>query len=229
MSPSTLPRADRITVDSVAICSSMNEAALDTLISRATIRAYKRNDVLFKHGAPAEKIHIVLEGWIQLTRDELDGSKTLVAVFSKGESLGEVSGLSGGRYIASAQAMSKVRSLEIEASLLFELMHACRESLRAGLAAIDRKLEELVGEVASLKKRTVRQRLAEFLLRSTDARKGPSQLRLPFDKALIAAKVGTSPENLSRTFAELRQFGVTLKGRNARIDDIAKLEELLRA
>lgn len=229
MQASTLPFADRATVKTAVLCSSMSDETLDSLISRATVKCYRRNDVLFRHGAPARTIYIILEGWVQLFREELDGSRTLVAVFSKGESMGEACGLSGRRYPAAAQAMSKLRSLEIDASVLFDHMHADRESLRAGLAAIDRKLDQLVGEVASLKSRTVRQRLVEFLLRYIGKEKGPSLLRLPYDKALIAAKVGTSPENLSRTFAELRQFGVTLDGRNARIADAERLAELLRA
>ena len=202
---------------------------LSSVLAGSTLRAYARNDYLFEHNDPARVIVVILEGWVQLSREEADGSRTLIAVFSKGDSMAEAAALLGEKYPASAQAMSKTRVLEIEADRFLDNMLSSRDILGGGLAAIYRKLHELVGEVASLKSRTVRQRLAEFLLTSVGEDVGPSELRLPYDKALIAAKIGTSPENLSRTFAELRNYGVTLEGRNAHIEDVEKLAALLRS
>jgi hypothetical protein len=48
-------------------------------------------------------------------------------------------------------------------------------------------------------------------------------MRLPFDKRLLAARLGCRQENLSRAFAALRGFGVETHGARVILHDIAKL------
>lgn len=48
---------------------------------------------------------------------------------------------------------------------------------------------------------------------------------LPYDKVLIAGRLGMKPESLSRAFAKLRDQGVTIRQNNAAIADIAALRD----
>ena len=48
-------------------------------------------------------------------------------------------------------------------------------------------------------------------------------MRLPYDKKLIASRLGMKPETFSRALAQLRNHGVTIKGGDARIADLAVL------
>ncbi len=48
-------------------------------------------------------------------------------------------------------------------------------------------------------------------------------MRLPFDKRLLAARLGCRQENLSRAFAALRGFGVETHGARVILHDIARL------
>ncbi|NNE80587.1 MAG: cyclic nucleotide-binding domain-containing protein [Silicimonas sp.] len=228
MAISTLSPPDLAVVKSTILCGPMSEDTLHSVLAGSTLNLYERNDCLFEAQEPASKLYLVLDGWVKLSREESDGSNTLIAAFTKGDSIAEAAAVLGEPYPATAQAMSNVRALVIEGTRFLENMQSSKEVLGAGLAAIYRQLHSLVDEVELLKSRTIRQRLIVFLLKTSEATSGPSSLRLPYDKSLIAAKIGTSPENLSRTFAELREFGVTVKGREAMIADIEDLRALLR-
>ena len=50
-------------------------------------------------------------------------------------------------------------------------------------------------------------------------------MTLPYDKVLIAGRLGIKPESLSRAFARLRGTGVMVKQNHAAIADVKKLRE----
>ena len=50
-------------------------------------------------------------------------------------------------------------------------------------------------------------------------------MTLPYDKTLIAGRLGMKPESLSRAFARLRELGVRVKQHHAAIADVGRLRE----
>jgi Crp-like helix-turn-helix domain len=51
-------------------------------------------------------------------------------------------------------------------------------------------------------------------------------IALPYDKVLIAARLGLKPESLSRAFAKLRSVGVAVHASHVAVSDIGKLRQL---
>ena len=101
-----------------------------------------------------------------------------------------------------------------EPSLVTVLLRAEAEDFKA-----------LVQQVCDLKLRTTAQRLAVYLLSLQSERHGnTTALRLPFDKRLLAARLGCRQENLSRAFAALRSLGVETHGARVILHDIASLQ-----
>ena len=76
------------------------------------------------------------------------------------------------------------------------------------MASMSRHLRGLVQQIEQLSTRTALERLARFLVSLADGADKPARVRLPLDKALIAARLGMQPETFSRSLARLRQFGV---------------------
>jgi CRP/FNR family transcriptional activator FtrB len=76
-----------------------------------------------------------------------------------------------------------------------------------------------VGEVLDLKLQSVTQRLAGYLLSLLADEPDRTEIRLPFGKRHLAARLGASPEHLSRAFAALRNHGVTTRGARVTIAD----------
>ena len=67
------------------------------------------------------------------------------------------------------------------------------------------------------------ERLAHWILAQVGSE---DILELPFQKRRLAALVGTTPENLSRNIALLRDHGVDFEGRVVRVRDRAALRAL---
>ena len=70
------------------------------------------------------------------------------------------------------------------------------------------------------------QRVAEFLL-DLAAGDGACTVALPYNKTLIAGRLGMKPESLSRAFARLRDHGVRIEAAMAHIEDVDRLRELV--
>lgn len=99
--------------------------------------------------------------------------------------------------------------------------------LAQSLASVYHKLLDLVDDVEWLKASTIRERLAKFLLDQMKDTGDGREIALPFSKSLIAAKIGTSPQQLSRTFTKLQEFGVQTQGQCAIIKDADMLREMI--
>ncbi|MCV2449134.1 helix-turn-helix domain-containing protein, partial [Paracoccus sp. DMF] len=80
-----------------------------------------------------------------------------------------------------------------------------------------------------LKARSGAQRVAEFLLDLCPPDAESTTVMLPYDKMLIAGRLGMKPESLSRSFARLRQCGVRIDQASAVIDSVARLREVAHA
>jgi CRP/FNR family transcriptional activator FtrB len=117
------------------------------------------------------------------------------------------------------------RLLSIEAAGLLALVEQEPSLVAALMRAQATEFHALVRQVCDLKLRTTAQRLGCYLLSlSTEQRGNTAAMRLPFDKRLLAARLGCRQENLSRAFAALRDFGVETHGARVILHDIAKLK-----
>src|SRR5262249_59868131 len=96
----------------------------------------------------------------------------------------------------------------------------------AMIASTSQHLHHLVQQVEQLKARTGVQRVAEFLVSLCPVSHGSCVIALPYDKVLIAARLGLKPESLSRAFAKLKSLGVSVHASHVAIKDIAKLHQL---
>ena len=101
------------------------------------------------------------------------------------------------------------------------------EIARAMLSATFLHLRQLVEQIEQLKAQTGAQRVAQFLLQLCDVDTGGCTVTLPYDKPLIAGRLGIKPESLSRAFTRLRDTGVQIDHNHALIADVARLRDFV--
>ena len=83
----------------------------------------------------------------------------------------------------------------------------------------------MVGQIEQLQVRSGTQRVADFLLKLCPAEDGPAEIALPYDKSLIASRLGMKPESFSPPLARLRDLGVCSDRSHVSIADAAVLAE----
>lgn len=195
----------------------------ETLLKGARLRELERGATIFLQGETASAIYIVLEGWVKLYRIAPNGAEAVVGVFTRGHSFGEAVAFSQSAYPVSAECATDCILMRLEAENFLRILREQPEMAVALLGATFAHLHSLVAQIEQLKARTGAQRVAEFLLELGSCESGPCAVTLPYDKVLIAGRLGMKPESLSRAFAKLRDFGVTVRQSTA---EIASLEVL---
>jgi len=220
-----LKHADRKIAKKSILFSSLPGDLTDTLLERAAANAYERGTTIFLQGDPAVSVYIVLDGWTKLFRISPNGTEAVVGVFTRGRSFGEAAAFRGDVYPVTAEAVTDCRLLQVSTALILETMKSRPELCTAILAATFQHLHSLIGQVEQLKAHTGAQRVAEFLLELCPRDEGACTVTLPYDKILIAGRLGMKPESLSRAFARLRKFGVMVKQNHAALADVGRLRD----
>lgn len=180
---------------------------------------------LFRQGTYPEYLHLLLEGQVALTGMSADGSTALVEVVRPGEHFILAAVLAELPYSMTARAVAGSRLLAIEAAWLLRLMDSEPELAAALRRSVSREFGGMVRQVRDLKLRTTAQRLGCYLLGLVqDAAAETADFRLPFEKGLLAGRLGCRQENLSRAFATLREHGVETHGSRVILHDIPRLK-----
>ena len=208
------------------ILGGLSDESLALLLRDASVFRHDQGYVLFTQGEPADAFYVVLQGWIKIYRMTSAGAEAVVGIFTRGQSFAEAAAISGSEYPASGEAVTDIRVLRLSAKRLYERIREAPEIGLAMLASTSQHLHLLVRQIETLKAHTGAQRIAEFLLELAPASTGSCVVELPYDKVLIAARLGMKPESLSRAFHKLKLYGVEIKQRSAEIRSIRELREL---
>lgn len=205
--------------------ASLPDEVAQRLIAATHVRRFHRGETIFLQGEPARLIYLVAEGWVKLYRVAPNGAEAVVGVFTRGRSFGEAVALRAANYPVAAEAVTDCVLIKVEAAALLREIRNTPEVAVAILSATFAHLQALVGQVEALKAQTAAQRVAEFLLDLATCEGGRCKVVLPYDKALIAGRLGMKPESLSRAFAKLRDHGVTIRQNVAEIEELEQLQD----
>ncbi len=189
--------------------------------------SFEQDDVLSLQGAMPDFLHVLLEGQVALTSTAADGTTAVVEVVHPVGHFVLASVLAELPYLMTARAVMRSRLLAINASALLALVKLEPSLANTLLRSVSREFRTMVRQVRDLKLRTATQRLGCYLLaRVKDGEATQADFRLPFDKGLLAARLGCRQENLSRAFAALRVYGVETHGSRVILHDIPRLKAL---
>ena len=211
----------------MAAFSGLNPRMVQTLLAQATVIDLNPGDPLFRQGEPAAAFFIVIAGWIKLYRITPAGDEAVLHVLTKGESFAEAVAFVGGRYPATASAATAARVVVIPAHHVVCCMREMPDIAIAMIASTSQHLHRLVQRVEQLSAQSAMQRVAEFLAGLCPSVDGSCTISLPYDKALIAGRLGLKPESLSRVFAKLRLVGVDVRASDVVVSEVAQLRSLV--
>ncbi|MDQ8698267.1 Crp/Fnr family transcriptional regulator [Hyphomicrobium sp. LHD-15] len=215
--------ADWDIVKSTPLFGAMPLQTAQVLVGNTMPRQYEKGATLFLQGEPAAAFFIVLDGWVKIYRTTPDGLEVVLHVFTRGETFAEAAIFLGGRYPASGETVAASRLLRVEGTAFRSRIEERPALAMSMLASASYQLKFLVEQIEQIKVRSAPQRIADFMVRLTQVRKGTAVIELPFEKGLLANRLGMKPESFSRALAHLRAHGVTVERGTVNIADIGRL------
>ena len=203
----------------------LTDSVLDRLAAISKIVNAPEDTEICRQGEAADALLIVLDGQLVGFTTAANGTTAVVEVIRSGETLGLATLLARLPRLLGVRTVTPSSLISIDALGLLALVEQEPALVTALLRAEANEFRALVRQVCDLKLRTTAQRLGCYLLSLTSERQAnATALRLPFDKRLLAARLGCRQENLSRAFAALRGFGVETHGARVILHDIASLK-----
>ena len=196
---------------------------IEKLVAPSVVLNMREGDIVFRQGDPAVAFFIVVDGWVKVHRTTEAGEEAVIHVFAKGDSIAEAVAYTGRSYPASAQAATDARIVKIPADHLIRCIRTTPDIALAMLASTSAHLVNLVQQIEQLKAKSGVQRVAGFLALLCSKEAGACTIALPYDKGLIAARLGLTPESLSRAFAKLRPLGVKVSSATVEVAEVASL------
>jgi CRP/FNR family transcriptional activator FtrB len=182
-------------------------AAMADLLKPSFTQILPRGAVLFEQGEQPDFVHMLLAGSIGLQATVPDGGKTIVELFGPGELLLVPAVVLRLPYLASAVAMTEVRVLMIPGDVFRDGVARSHDLCRATTQLLARHWRLMVDQVVDLKLRSAEERVARFVARRVSEEAGAGCAALPEPRTAIAARLGMTPETLSRTLGTLEAKG----------------------
>ncbi len=184
----------------ISVFAQLPSATLEDIARVAVPRAYETGQTIIFEGDPCTAAYFVARGHARVARVSAGGREQVLARLGPGQSFNTVPLFQeDGVNRATVRAVDEVRLYAIAKKDLIALL---RTNPKLGLALLrdfaDR-LDHLTDLVEDLSLRTVRGRLARFLLEQAET--GAVSPRLT--QAEIAARLGTVREMIGRTLGDL--------------------------
>lgn len=215
--------ADWRIVRAMPLFAPLSAEVVHAVVGNRVSRAYEKGSIVFHQGEVASAFFLILEGWVKIYRTTPDGLEVVLQVLRRGETFAETAIFGGGRYPASAETVSSTRLLRVDGDSFRAQVCERPELALSMLASSSSQLDRLTEQIEQIKVRSAPQRIAAFLIRLTPVREGPVELELPFEKALIANRLGMKPESFSRALGKLKAQGIAVARETVRIADVARL------
>jgi len=210
----------------ISVFRGVKPLVFERLTAPAVAITFKSGDTIFRQGDPAVSFFIVVDGWIKLSHITESGKAAVIYVFTKGESIAEAVAFTGQSYPAVGEAVSDARVVRIPADHIIKCIRDTPDIAFAMIASTSLHLHRLLEQVTQLKVQSAVQRVADFLVSLCPAERNSCTIALPYEKVLIAGRLGITPESLSRAFAKLKNAGIEVHDFQVIVRDIEALRRV---
>lgn len=184
-------------------------SALCALAAEAAGAGHGSGDVVFRQGDPADRLFVVVAGHVGVFLGEPGDYGCLAGTATPGSLLGEAGIVGLATYPTSAQMLAAGEVVAIPTACVQRLMSEHFETVLSLMSEMSLKIRRQVREIMDLKMKTAPQRLANHLAELAAVEEGAAEVRLPYEKKLLATQLGMQPETLSRALMKLQTLGVS--------------------
>ena len=178
----------------------------------ARIVAVPKGDPLFLEGDPAGFVGLVLEGTVQIVRDDFFGNRSVLSLAEPGDIFAEAFACAGADTMpVSGYALqdSKVIFMELR-KMLTVCSNACQfhnTLVKNLLQVVARKNLLLNRKIQFMSQRTTQDKLMAYLLDQAKQRSSP-EFTIPMDRQALADYLGVERSAMSAELGKLKKAGI---------------------
>ena len=192
------------------------DEALAALAARSRWQVYAPGEVVVDSGDSTDEVFFVVEGAVRVVVRTAFGYEAILNDLGAGSFFGEMAAIDGTARSANVTALQRTRLCAVPGAAFMDVVLASPAAglrLMRLLAGRLRAKDERLLEIMAV---PVRQRLmAELLRLSRDRGNGERVLSPPPQQHVLANRIGTRRETVSREMAEMSRAGLLTVGRRA--------------
>lgn len=209
-----LPTAERIELESQSKTIKLN-----------------KKEVLYHEGEAPKGVYIQQSGKIKFSQLNFDGSVQIHAICAAGDVFGYRTILGSNKYGSTAMALEECELLFIEKDHFLEVLKNSTRLSNLLLHSISHELTVLSNRINIFAQKSIKERLAFFLLTLNEKYKLPGQIsdeaEIKVNRSDLASYTGTSLENLVRTLKDFKTKNlIRTNGKSIFINDFDALYSL---
>ena len=186
----------------------------------------KRGATLFLQDDKADFVYIIRSGWVKLFRETMDGQEAIIDILTRGHVFGDTAIFNDKIYQYAVEIVEDAHLLRLPLGIIETLLKSDTQFTFNLMNTMARYRREQDLEVEHRSLQNASQRIGCFLLRLLPSHKhsGAQTIQIPFDKLLLAGRLGMKPETLSRGLARMKDdLGVAIKGGTIHVPSIEQL------
>ncbi len=214
-------------IHSTKLFDGLPDELMERIIGNRSVQTLNKGHLIFQQGDEATHFYVILSGWVKLFRQLPSGDEAILHMFTTGETFAEAAMFDSQKYPASAEIVADAKLLAINSEYFKIQLAEYPEIAMRMLATMAIRLKHLVNEIEQIKARTSIQRVAHFLLGFCSEDSISAVIELPYEKNLIATRLGIKPESLSRVLNQLRGYGVQCVKNKIVISDTNSLKRIV--
>ncbi|MHB2165369.1 cyclic nucleotide-binding domain-containing protein [Alsobacter sp. R-9] len=211
----------------IPLFRAMSNDTFGRLMAVSFIQTFPAGVILLEQGQQPDFLFLLLEGSVELAASH-GNSEGAICIVPPGQPFTTSAVLTDQPTLSQARTIGTCRAVMMPAAAVREALasdHGFCHAMVLEIAQINRML---VREINNQKLRNSTERLANWVLHAHVMSAGSDPIRLPFRKRTLAALLGMTPENLSRTIASLEPHGVSFRGAVIAVTDPDALRRVAR-
>jgi CRP/FNR family transcriptional activator FtrB len=209
-------------VKGLRLFEGIAEATFSDLVAAGYLQFFPPGVTLIHERDPADFLHVVIEGMVELYASTA-GRETTMELVRPVHAFILAAVLSDQVYLQSARTLTRARILMIPAERVRRWMVQDAAFMLAITGELARGYRQAIKSLKNQKLRTATERLANWLLTAASDQGNTTSVVIDIEKRVLAARLGMTPENLSRAFASLTAHGAQAHGPRVDITDPAAL------
>ncbi|MHC5308001.1 cyclic nucleotide-binding domain-containing protein [Bartonella sp. LJL80] len=213
---------DQALIRQLDLFSQASEETFLSLVGPGFFQRFPPGVTLVEENAMQDFLYVLVEGQVEMYATSYGRETTLDVIQPVGLFI-LAAILNDDVCLQSARTLTEAQVLMIPASRVRQAMDEDTAFMHAVVRELARRYRMTIKELKNQKLRNGSERLANWILAQADYEQCENYIDIPFEKRLLAYRLGMTPENLSRAFATVSQHGINVDGSRIIFTDRQKL------